>query len=67
MVNVPASFDWYYCATMYGRTHKKVLMCGTLLRYVDSTLCGQIKNLSGGLEITSLDFSLDDLPLRSWK
>ena len=42
-------------------------MCGTLLEYVDSTLCGQIKNLSGGLEVASSEFSLDDLPLCSWK
>jgi len=43
------------------------LMCGTLLEYVDSKLCGQIKNLSGGLEVASSEFSLDDLPLCSWK
>jgi len=42
-------------------------MCGTLLEYVDSKLCGQIKNLSGGLEVASSEFSLDDLLLRSWK
>ena len=43
------------------------LMCVTLLEYVDSKLCGQIKNLSGGLEVASSEFSLDDLPLCSWK
>lgn len=58
MINVPASFDLHYCATICRRPHKKVVMSGALPQYVHNTFCGQIKNLSGGLEIASSEFSL---------